>query len=129
MAPNEPPLLGSKDQRPANSMLARFVPGRRFAVTRPTVGRLLDGTRSAANPSKLSEVTCPSAASCDKASSVGEGNTGFSVGLTSPLKKRGPALCSSSNGAWLLSESSILESGGVNPSQWVKLSRRKRAIR
>src|SRR5438093_703426 len=60
----------SNDQRPANSMLARVVLRRRFPMFRPNVGRLCDGTRSARNPSKLSEVTRPSAASCDKASST-----------------------------------------------------------
>src|SRR5436309_13218528 len=95
MAAKEPPLLGNNDQRPANSMLARFVLRRRFVEVRPKVGRLFEGTRSARNPSKLSEVTKPSAASCDKASSTWEGNK--ALRLINSLKKSAPPLCSASN--------------------------------
>src|SRR6202011_1912893 len=58
------------DQRPANSMLAKFVLRRRFPSFRPKVGRLFDGTSSERKPSKLSEVTKPSAASSESASST-----------------------------------------------------------
>src|SRR5262249_49859118 len=118
----EAPLLGNNDQRPANSMLARFVLRRRFVGFRPKVGRLFDGTRSARNPSKLSEVTRPSAASCDKASSTCEGNK--PLRRTSSLKKSAPPLCSASNTARLVTESSIAEFGWVNASQSVRFSRR-----
>src|SRR5262249_29174713 len=118
------PLRGNNDQRPANSILARFVLRRRFAVLRPKVGRLLEGTRSARNPSKLSDVTKPRAASCDKASSTWEGNTDLSVRRTNSLKKSAPPLGSASNTAWLVSESSIAEFGWVNASQSVRFSRR-----
>src|SRR5438045_1254619 len=84
------PLLGNNDQRPANSILARFVRRRRFAVFRLKVGRLFEGTRSARKPSKLSEVTRPSAASCDRASSIWEGNR--PLRLTNSLKKNAPPL-------------------------------------
>src|SRR4029077_17551118 len=92
VADGKPPPLGNSDQRPANSMLARFVLRRRFAIFRPKVGRLFEGTRSARNPSKLSEVTRPSPASCDKASSSWEGNK--PLRLTNSLKKSAPLLCS-----------------------------------
>src|SRR5215471_8867496 len=97
IAAKELPLLGNKDQRPANSMLARFVLRRRLAAIRPKVGRLLEGTRSARNPSKLSDVTRPSAASCDEASSTWEGNR--LLRLTNSLKKSAPPFCSASNTA------------------------------
>src|SRR3954466_15062336 len=82
------PLLGNNDQRPANSILATFALRRRFVGFRPKVGRLFEGTRSARNPSKLSEVTRPRAASCDKASSTWEGKR--PLRLTNSLKKSAP---------------------------------------
>src|SRR5262249_54042673 len=100
LAPNKLPLRGNSDQRPANSILARFVLRRCFGMVRPNVGRLLEGTRSARNPLKLSEVTQPSAASCDKASSTWEGNR--LVRLTNSLKKSAPPLSSVSNTDWLV---------------------------
>src|SRR5262249_15872384 len=124
MASENPPLLGNNDQRPANSILARFVLRPRFPVFRPKVGRLFEGTRSARNPSKLSDVTKPSAASCDKASSIWEGTTDLSVRLTNSVKKSAPPLCSVSNTAWLVAESSVAEFGSVNESQSVRFSRR-----
>src|SRR5262249_20416265 len=84
----------NKDQRPANSTLARFVLRRRFAMVRPKVGSLLEGTRSARNPSKRPDVTRPSAASWDKASSTWEGNK--LLRRTNSLKKSAPPLCSAS---------------------------------
>ena len=88
----------NNDQRPANSMLATFILRRRFPMFRPNVGRLFDGTRSARNPSKLSEVTRPSAASCDKASSTCEGSR--PLRRTSSAKKSAPPVCSASKTVW-----------------------------
>src|SRR5262249_36144529 len=112
----------SNDQRPANSILARFVRRRRFRGLRPNVGRLFEGTRSARNPSKLSEVTRPSTASCDKASSTCEGNK--PLRRTSSLKKSAPPLCSDSNTLSLVTESSVAGFAWVKASQFVRFSRR-----
>src|SRR5207249_10565565 len=94
----------SSDQRPANSILATFVLRRRFPTFRPKVGRLFDGMRSARNPSKLSDVTRPSAASCDSASSTCEGSS--PLRRTSSEKNNAPPLRSASKRVWLPIESS-----------------------
>src|SRR5215470_18682082 len=86
----ETTLLLNNDQRPANSMLARFVLRRRFPMFRPNVGRLFDGTSRARKPSKLSEVTRPSAASWDKASSTWDGSR--PLHRTNSVKKSAPPL-------------------------------------
>src|SRR5204863_184538 len=62
-------------------MLARLVLRRRFPSLRPNVGRLFDGTSRARKPSKLSEVTKPSAASSDNASSTCDGSNPLRRGV------------------------------------------------
>src|SRR5205807_4751078 len=95
------------DQHPANSILARFVLRRRFPSLRPNVGRLFDGTSSARKPSKLSDVTKPSAASSESASSTCDANK-FVLVTKSP-KNSAPPLVSASRTDCAFADSSIVD--------------------
>src|SRR5947208_15582921 len=111
----------SNDQRPANSILARFVLRRRFPSFRPKVGRLFDGTSRARKPSKLSDVTKPSAASSESASSTCDGNK--PVRRTNSVKNSAPAAASASRTVCPDDESSIIDPVVAKQIQSSKLSR------
>src|SRR5947199_3151362 len=111
----------SNDQRPANSILARFVLRRHFPSFGPEVGRLFDGTSTARNPSKLSDVTKPSAASSESASSTCDGSK--PVRRTNSVKNNAPPTASASRTPCVADESSIVDLAGARQSQSSRFSR------
>src|SRR5437016_7626405 len=110
-----------RDQRPANSILARFVFRRCFPLFRPNVGRLFDGTSSARKPSKLSDVTKPKPASSESASSTCDGNK--PVLRTNSGKNKAPPTSSASRVLWPITESSTVDLAGARQSQSSRFSR------
>ena len=83
--------LRSNDHRPANSMLVTVL-CRRFRSMSPNGARFSWGKSSARNPSKLSAVTQPCAASSPSACSTRDGNK--PVRRTISAKKSAPVFAS-----------------------------------